>query len=466
MTAGESNFRMLARETMARIKIVWKREGPQVDPILIIHRGGDGFVSFSRKNESGGWKELASVRADNLASVFPEFRDELVRDSYFSVNGFWKDNGDNRKWPNLGAPYRKTEGLRYLNACFADVDCHKVNLNEIQMCGVVLSAQHKRILPRVSLMVRSGRGVWLFWLLGDIRDPRKPQRAWPEKITQWTEIQKAIHERLAMCGADARDAARVTRVPGSIHTGTNLEVFYMWQGDRRGLVPVYTLDDMARALNLTRSFGKGPAKRRGWIALHRGRLQRFEQLRSMRRGFSEGCRNRALLLYVTFMLKNGFGQDKIMENAARFGAECRPPLSDQEIRNDVASAQKAKQSHRRVTNGTISDWLQISPEESALLESWAPASFFLSPVAPKAKQPNRNERMKARRNTIAKIVAQAGHVPSVREMVTILREQYQVSASHVTVEADYRALALVSEPEANRRNRRRTAARSSQTAKP
>ena len=128
-----------------------------------------------------------------------------------------------------------------------------------------LSAQHKRILPRVSLMVRSGRGVWLFWLLGDIRDPRKPQRAWPEKITQWTEIQKAIHERLAMCGADARDAARVTRVPGSIHTGTNLEVFYMWQGDRRGLVPVYTLDDMARALNLTRSFGKGPAKRRGGL---------------------------------------------------------------------------------------------------------------------------------------------------------------------------------------------------------
>jgi hypothetical protein len=104
---------MPARGIMACIKIVWKREGPQVDPILVIHRGHDGYVSFAPKNESGQWEELASVRADKLASIFPEFRDELVQDSYFGVNAFWRPIGENSKRPGLGAPYRRREGLRW-----------------------------------------------------------------------------------------------------------------------------------------------------------------------------------------------------------------------------------------------------------------------------------------------------------------------------------------------------------------
>jgi hypothetical protein len=444
---------------MARIQLVWKREGPQVDPILVINGGHDGFVSLSRKNESGAWEELPSVRADKLASMFPAFRGELMRDSYYTVNAFWKDNGRNRKWPNLGAPYRKTGGLRYLNACFADVDCYKVGLDHMQMCGILLSAQSKGYIPRVSLIVRSGCGVWLFWLLVDPRNPGTPPRAWREKVAQWSAIQKAIHDRLAVCGADARDAARVTRVPESIHMGTNLTVTYAWQCDAKGRLPAYTLDDMARALDLTHSASKGQAKRRGWVALQRGRLQQFEQLRAMRDGFSEGCRNRALMLYVVFMLKNGFGQDAIMDNASRFGAECHPPLSEREIRGAVASAQNAKQPHRRFTDQTISDWLQISPKESALLETWGPASCFRSTAIAAEKRPTRYERMKARRDAITKIVGQADRVPSVREMVTILREQYSESASHVTVEADYHALTLVSESEAKRRKRELGSAR-------
>ena len=165
------------------------------------------------------------------------------------------------------------------------------------------------------------------------------------------------------------------------------------------------------------------------------------------------------MLYVVFMLKNGFGQDAIMDNASRFGAECHPPLSEREIRGAVASAQNAKQPHRRFTDQTISDWLQISPKESALLETWGPASCFRSTAIAAEKRPTRYERMKARRDAITKIVGQADRVPSVREMVTILREQYSESASHVTVEADYHALTLVSESEAKRRKRELGSAR-------
>jgi hypothetical protein len=443
---------------MARIKLLWVTDGPQVDPILAIHRGEDGFVSFSRKTQDGEWQELASVRSDSLSSMFPEFRAELIRDSYYTVNSFFRANGPNRKWPKLSAPYRKTEGLRYLNACYADLDCYKVGLDYVKMAGSVLVAQSQGIIPHVSIFARSGRGVWLFWLLQDPRNPGKPPRAWPEKIALWTSIQRELHDRLVAFGADALDATRVTRVPGSIHSGTDESVTYAWQPDATGKAFVYTLDGLAQFLGLTNLADQASVKRKGWRALHSGRLRQFDQLRAMRGGFSEGCRNRGLLLHAIFMLKNGFHDDAIMENARKFGTECHPPLSEQEVWSAVAEAKKAKHRRYRVTNQTISDWLQIRPEEAILLESWGPASSFRAKAAPEEKRLTRKERMKARRDAIKEIVGQAGRVPSVREMVTILREQYCESASHVTVEADYRALSLVSEHVQKRCRRERVTA--------
>jgi hypothetical protein len=444
---------------------VWVNEGPQVDPILGIHRGEDGFVSFSRKTQDGEWQELASVRSDSLASMFPEFRAELMRDSYYTVNSFYRASGPNQNWPKLGAPYRKTEGLRYLNACYADLDCYKAGLDYVKMAGIVLSAQSKGLIPRVSIFAQSGRGVWLFWLLQDPANPGKPQRAWPEKVALWTRIQREIHDRLALCGADAHDAARVTRVPGSIHGGANQSVTYAWQPDVRGKAFVYTLDGMAQSLGLTHLTGQVSAKRKGWLALHRGRLRQFDQLSAMRGGFSEGCRNRGLLLFAIFMLKNGFSEDAIMHNARKFGADCHPPLSEPEVRGAVAEAKKAKHRRYRVTNQTISDWLQIRPEEAIMLESWGPASSFLTKAVPEEKRLTRKEHMKVRRDAIKGIVRQAGRVPSVREMVAILSEQYSEPASHVTVEADYRKLGFVSEAERKRRTREREIARQLQIPK-
>jgi hypothetical protein len=173
----------------------------------------------------------------------------------------------------------------------------------------------------------------------------------------------------------------------------------------------------------------------------------------MREGFSEGCRNRALRLYVIFMLKNGYGEHAILENANRFAGECHPRLTEQEKRGCIESAKNAKRLRHRITNQTIADWLNILPEESAKLESWGPASRFLPAAGPAKGRASRTERIKARRNTILLTVEQASHVPSVREMVTILSGKYEISVSHVTVEADYRALGLVSTIQRKRRER-------------
>lgn len=438
-------------ESSSTFRLIPTDGGPQVEPILAIHRGGDGFVSFHRLAEGAKWENLFSVRADNLDSMFPAFREELLRDSYYSVNSFFRDAGPNRGWPSLGAAYRKTKALRYLNACYADLDCYKAGLDSGMLAGIVLSAQSNGLIPPVSIFARSGRGVWLFWLLEDARTPGQPPRYWPEKFTLYMRIQRVLHDRLSAYGADAHDAVRVTRVPGSIHTGVNEPVTYLFQFDSEGRGFVHTLDSMARSLGLPDVSISGPAKRSGWLALHASRLRQLEMLRDMRGAFREGCRNHALLLYVTFLSKNGYREDSIRENAWRFGEEyCRPSLTDSEVRAAIASGLK----RYRVTNRKISDWLMVRPEEVDMLETWHTASCFDSRALPEPRGLSRNDHMKARRDAIQQIVTEVGRVPSVREMDILLQRQCDVTCSWVTVASDYKALGLISEPERKRRRRK------------
>src|SRR5205814_9355313 len=76
-----------------------------------------------------------------------------------------------------------------------------------------------------------------------------------------------------------------------------------------------------------------PAKRRGWRAMHARRLRQFELLRQFRGGFARGCRNRAALLYVVALRKNGVDTSEIESRVADLCRECRPALSRSEYRD-------------------------------------------------------------------------------------------------------------------------------------
>lgn len=427
-------------------------KGPQAEPILTIHRHTDGYVTFHRKN-SESWEELFAIRADKLDSLFPTFRRELERDSYFSVNSFYRDGGDSRKWPALGRPYRRQDALRYLCACYADLDCYKVGLDVGQVMGMVIAAQDRRIVPPASLISRSGRGVWLLWLLRDSRNPDLPQRAWPEKIALYCHLQRALHERLAPLGSDAqaRDLARVTRVPGSIHSGTGEYVAYWLQADQHGKGFLYSLEDLARFFDLGQLVTLEPSKRRGWQALHRLRLRQFDALRALRGGFREGCRNRALLLYTHLLRKNGFSDGVILDKAKCFADECHPPLTEREGLDAIKSGTDGK--FRRIADRTISDWLDITAEEATGLETWQPASRFLPTRPPDNPTVSRKDGPESRRSAIRHAVGELRRVPSVREMSRLLAAR-GVLASHVTVASDYLSLRLTSDNEAARRARR------------
>ncbi len=300
-----------------------------------------------------------------------------VKDSYVSINAGYRLSRFGRNGSAYGYPKHDSLNLRYLCACYVDIDYYKLCTDFGTTLGAVVNLQDSSAIPPASIIVRSGRGLWLLWLLGDPKDIERPQWAWPEKVELYCRIQRAIGERLAHMGADlgARDPARHIRVPGSLHSGGEQFVQWWIQGaDRRGYM--YTLSDLARLFGvqqrkltqrIRRAFVESnPRKRRGWQALAARRLRDFECLRAMRGGgFDEGCRNYAALVYAWLLRCNGSKRDEAERQVRRMGSECRGPLSAGAVRRAVKTAYG--KTIRKVRDQKLSDWLHISPDESCRL---------------------------------------------------------------------------------------------------
>ena len=257
-----------------------------LDSIFAIHRDGDsgGYISFVRKPDPAHpvldrhgkpktWENLFSAPVSELRSMFPEFAKWLTHDSYFTLSEFYRAAPYKNKTTGLPDTWRKEKYLSKLATCYADLDCGRPESNDPGAALTWRQAQHEAevladlgIIPQPSIMARSGRGVYLFWLLRDVKDPARLPHAWPEKIELYKACNRALNERLRshLLPADpaAIDAARVLRVPGSIHRKALRRVTYVIQLDQNGKGFVYTLPDLAAALDLQAPGGELPEKAR------------------------------------------------------------------------------------------------------------------------------------------------------------------------------------------------------------
>ena len=297
---------------------------PSLAPIALLHRPGDDehSVSFARKTWFHGqecWEDVCNVPAKELREWFPELVDQLQEDSFYSVNGFMtpkRNEQPTRKSPHvpeLAASCRRYP--RWLCACYADLDGYKHGVSDGQLVGALLDMRSSGQLPPFSMLTLSGRGVWAFWFLrteeGTGPVPYFPMRS------LYAKVQRAIGSRLAHLHSDAqaRDSARVTRIPGSRHTIAKRNVEYLVLYDEHGRPYLHTLSALAeffgvraeerpRAIAVLR--GSDPTAQlqglRGAIGRWRKDLQRFEALRELRGGFRQGCRAHALRLATLGLL--------------------------------------------------------------------------------------------------------------------------------------------------------------------
>ena len=257
-----------------------------VDSILAIHRDEKGFIGFVRKPQDPQldkhgkpkvWENLFSIRVEDLRAMLPAFAQWLAQDSYFTVCSYYRQAPYLNRATGLPDVWRKEKYLRKLTTCFTDIDSGRPESEEP---GAALDYRQvwyeagvladRGVIPQPSIMARSGRGVYLFWLLKDEKDPARPPHAWPEKLQLYKLCNRALNTRIRTHGLPADkaaiDAARVLRTPGSIHRKTGRRVEYIVQLDEAGRGFVYTLPELATLLELPAPAGELPAATRSLAA--------------------------------------------------------------------------------------------------------------------------------------------------------------------------------------------------------
>jgi hypothetical protein len=406
-----------------------------------IHRHSDGVVTFHTTG-NGKFENLFGLNARHLDTMLPQVEEKLMKDSFFSLNAYWC--GENEPHFLLAHRIRKQDRLRYLCTCYSDLDGYKLRLSPKQLLREIMLMTDRGLVPNISGYAHSGRGLWVFWLLEDRHDSEKAQAAFKEKITVYDRIQDELHRRLGHLAADAKDACRLARIPGSKNSKNNRRVRYEFYTDSCGSLTTYTLDALGHALGLEstgvrrNSIGHRvpcPNRQRGWDALASRRLRDFEGLREIREVFQDGCRNYAAMIYGWILRCNRLSQAKIEAKVFALGQECRPPLSHSECRGALKTALNPEM--KMVRDQTISDWLAITPEEAELLEKFPAASRY-----PRPKQTlTAKVRMSAteRRQLILGHIKKLKYVPSTRKMAGMLAEE-GCAVSHVSIAVDYKQL--------------------------
>ena len=444
--------------------------GPDVLPIIELHRGNDGWVAFQRRNSAGQFERVLSVKASDLAEVFPEFiAPHVDEESYFGINSMHL-TARQQQWrstiePKFPHAQWGTSMLRHLTAAYVDLDCYKMGITVGQCIGEVIDAQDRGEIPPASIITRSGRGVWLFWLLQGDEGPG-PVRAWPESVSTYRRIERDLLLKCGRYGADAQatDPARITRIPGSMHRAAGVRVAYWVQHDQHQRPITYRLNELATLLGVRPA--KYPASvakivdpklsergRKGYAALHTQRLAKLMRLIAERGGAHEGCRNRTAWLMVAFMRGCKVDRAEITRLVLLFGKhQCFPPLKDHEINSVLQSRTGTKGHGFKYSNHIIADWLKITPAESAMV-GWPAAGT--RPIDDHRELRTRADRTTSRREHLQGFVENyakhnGGEIPTLATCMEFIERQTGARPSTKTMRADLIALGIVN-PRARRK---------------
>jgi len=462
---------------------------PYLDPILQIVRSEDGWTPFyiidPTLPKGKRFIELYSVQGKQLPLAFPDLVESLERDSYFGINPMiHPGRKKNPRHPSLPMPLRNDEKVKYLAACFTDLDLYDKGLTVDDGFTIARTLQREGDIPPVSLFCESGQGLWCMWLLREIDAPFQPPRAYPERKQLWGLIQSEIFARFQHAGADrgSKDMSRIMPVPGSLKT-RNLSVprrvVFTAQMDGNLRPFVYTLRELAEALGVeihhrsaptvtvqpkavTPSKGKPKAEpkptptmtkpwgdrkggwkteraRAAWKARWKHAVDDIRTLIALRGGgCSKGHRNKGALYLAVLLRYRGFNPDDIYSEVSHYGSKCNPPLTPTEVDHQIKSALKYKAS--RLYNSTLSREFDITPGEAPFLKKLRAASEADAP--PPRSKPTREEIRADRHKAIRAIVDDLGHVPRVRELLERLEDQHGISASLQTIQADYDYLGI------------------------
>ena len=268
---------------------------------------------------------------------------------YITLNTFYKT-------------YRRLECLKELNALFIDLDTYKTGFTKEQILMNLCENYFGKNVPIPNLIIDSGRGLCLIWLIKKV-----PSMALP----LWKAAEEYLYKTLKEFGADrqALDATRILRVPGSINSKTHTEVKIIDNYDY-----LYELREIQNEympeLSEKVSKKRGGPKKVKYIyrerSLYYARLQDIIKLCELREYDLKGQRELILFLYRYYLCYFTEDIEKSLNDTLELNNMFRQPLREKEVVSATKSAEtvfKNQNKDYKYKNETLINLLQISDEE-------------------------------------------------------------------------------------------------------
>lgn len=336
-----------------------------LEHILTHHAGADGWVTLCRKDNSR-WRQY-HYRVDEVASTLSEW---LGEDVYFSQNTFYR-------------PSRKIEYIRQLRALYVDVDNYLLNLDPMWTIGALEENLFGEKIPDPNLIIHSGRGLALVWLITPV-----PSQALP----LWQAMENYLVRQLDKFGGDAKasDAARVLRLAGTVNSKSGEAVEVQLRHDYR-----YTLRDLEREYlpALSPKRGKKPVggnthhRLYKTYTLHYARIMDLLKLCELRGWDMTDYREITLFLYRYWSCCFLKDPKEALEATLETNECFTRPLTRREVITATRSAEKAfyaksnPEANRiakekgypgagyNISNAKLIEWLNITEEEQTQLDT-------------------------------------------------------------------------------------------------
>ena len=451
-------------------------------PMEALNPKDDSYIGFIRKGAQGV-ENLFSVTPRELREMLPELSQWLLEDAYFTVNGYYKPARWKNRQTGLPCVMRREDNLRYLNACYADLDIGRAGgrgakgQSANEAAQTLFDLMFGGTLPQCSMTARSGRGMYVFWILRDEDDPtsapRGDKRFYRERLELYKQVNRAICKRLESLAADdkAIDGARVLRTPDTAHGMTGARCVYSINHDETGALFTYTLSELASLFGVRemavslpesargfaeideafREFGaakgeeterpKTPKRANGPKVLARDRAQDLTVLEQSRQGWKKGNRRFCLRLYAHFLRAAGCGRADALRAVETMARNCTPvyPSDASDLTGAKIVAEVWRDEAQRYTTRNLVKWLQITDEEARdlNLKRLIPQTLKDERASAKGKSP-RETATEARRKLIYDWIIASG-MKSTRDFVALLDMQ-GVKAGAQTVSRDLDAL--------------------------
>ena len=330
--------------------------------IFFQHSGADGYITLAKK--VNGRFIQRSYKPEQLAEHLSEYMGE---DVYFSQNTFYK-------------PQRRIENIRQLRNLYVDLDCYNLGLTPEWVVGKLELEYFRHTVPEPNLIIYSGRGLVLVWLL-----EYAPYKALP----LWSAIQSYLLEQLQDVGGDpkALDAARVFRVAGSTNSKNGERVHVEYRHDFRYTLRDIQFDYLPDLTPKPKNEPKKAGRKKKIVYLFNVRSLNFARIRDITKLVElrdydiDGYREVILFLYRYWMCCFCNDTEEAYRQTKELNDTFLHPIPERELKRATKSAEKAyharsnkeanEEAKKRgypgagynISNAKLIKWLDITQDE-------------------------------------------------------------------------------------------------------